>query len=354
MSKQANPRVVGGFVLGAVALATVAVVAFGSFEFRPDKFTCVVYFDGSVSGLNVGSPVLFRGAQIGEVTNLVVRVGQASDIGTTGVDLNIPVYVEIDRNRVQFPGREQRRPGSALPMLIKQGLRAKLVSQSMITGQLAVLLDFFPEVPVKFEHDDPAMLEIPSAPSLQEQINSLFEEIKKIPVKDTVERINHAVDGIDQLIRSDRVTGTIDALHATLDSFKNLANNVDGRIDPLAANLNSTLEAARAALQTARESISSVEGNLNTALQDADHLIKDVGGRIDPLSDTLMQALRQADESLLAAESLIAQNSPTVYRLQEALDELSAALRSIRELSDLLQQHPEAVLQGKSATGEPR
>ncbi len=62
-------------------------------------------------------------------------------------------------------------------------------------------------------------------------------------------------------------------------------------------------------------------------------------------------ALRQAKGALAKAEGVISQDSPTIYGLNEALTELTAALRSIRALADYLERHPEALIQGKNPSG---
>ena len=64
MSKGANKTVIGAFVLGAVALVVIAVVIFGSGKFFKTTQLYEAYFDGSVQGLDVGSPVMFRGVKI--------------------------------------------------------------------------------------------------------------------------------------------------------------------------------------------------------------------------------------------------------------------------------------------------
>jgi len=70
MSVKTHPRLVGAFVLGAVALVLAAIVFLSSgalFEQR-DRF--VVFFPGSVRGLQTGSAVTFRGVKVGEVVEV--------------------------------------------------------------------------------------------------------------------------------------------------------------------------------------------------------------------------------------------------------------------------------------------
>jgi paraquat-inducible protein B len=94
VSKQVNKTVIGAFVVGAIALLVVALVIFGSgafFKLRP-KF--VLYFDTSVKGLNVGSPVNFRGVPIGAVTDVQLQ------FNVKDLKLKIPVFVELYPERI--------------------------------------------------------------------------------------------------------------------------------------------------------------------------------------------------------------------------------------------------------------
>ena len=67
MAKKANPKLIGGFVIGAIALAIIGVITFGGTQFLAPKDRAVLFFSGSsLSGLDVGSPVTFRGIKVGD------------------------------------------------------------------------------------------------------------------------------------------------------------------------------------------------------------------------------------------------------------------------------------------------
>ena len=70
MSKEVNKIVIGGFVIGGIGLAVMAVLLFGSGKFFQKTSMHVLFFEGSVKGLNIGSPVKFRGVDIGMVKNI--------------------------------------------------------------------------------------------------------------------------------------------------------------------------------------------------------------------------------------------------------------------------------------------
>ena len=85
MSKRANPKLIGAFVVGAVALVVVGVLVLGSlqglFE-RPVRV--VMLFDGDVNGLTVGAPIAFRGVNLGHVSDIRIKVGSGGRIAVYG------------------------------------------------------------------------------------------------------------------------------------------------------------------------------------------------------------------------------------------------------------------------------
>ena len=121
MSKRANPAMVGGFVLGGLALAVAGILFFGGGSFFSQTQRFVVYFDGSVNGLQVGSPVKFAGVEIGSVQ----RIAVIGDV-TEGFDAYTETVVEIDRSRFDQRGPMPSDAGQRMDMLADAGLRARL------------------------------------------------------------------------------------------------------------------------------------------------------------------------------------------------------------------------------------
>src|SRR3546814_3851394 len=99
MSGKANPKLIGGFVVGAIAILVVALVVFGGGRLFQDERRVVAYFEGSVAGLQVGAPVTCRGVPLGAVTESLLRFDDRS------MTALIPVYMELDRRS------EERRVG---------------------------------------------------------------------------------------------------------------------------------------------------------------------------------------------------------------------------------------------------
>ena len=143
MSKKASSTLIGGFVVGAAALTVAAVLIFGSGGFLKNKSAYVLYFDGNVAGLNVGAPVAFRGVTIGSVSKIVIN------FDTNDHSLRIPVFVELDTDKIKFVGGTSPNisEDSIVLDLVNRGLRAQLKVQSLVTGLLYVEFGFHPEKP---------------------------------------------------------------------------------------------------------------------------------------------------------------------------------------------------------------
>ena len=125
MSKPANKALIGGFVVGAIALIVAGILIFGSGRFLGKTYKFVMYFDGSVKGLNVGSSVVFRGVKIGTVTDILLRYDPAD------MSIKIPVIIEIEPDRVDVIGGppRERDVERTLGELIERGLKARLQMQ---------------------------------------------------------------------------------------------------------------------------------------------------------------------------------------------------------------------------------
>ncbi|WMW65574.1 MlaD family protein [Nitratidesulfovibrio liaohensis] len=142
MAREANKAMLGAFVVGALALLAAAVLLFGSGRFMKDRPQLVLYFKGSVRGLNIGAPVVFRGVPIGSVTE--IRLLHDPDTP----EFFIPVFIEFEPERIlnMKDGTVAKRQadGKVLDLLVEKGMRARLALQSFVTGQLMIEVDFDP------------------------------------------------------------------------------------------------------------------------------------------------------------------------------------------------------------------
>ena len=339
MSKQASPAVIGGFVVGAVALIVAGVLIFGSGKFFADTVDTVMYFEGDLKGLHNGAAVAFEGVNIGTVVNVGVFVD------TKDYSVRAPVVVEIQRDHFRLIG-ESHLPakGQAIKALVEQkGLRAQLQSESMVTGQRFIQLAFYPNLPPAQVTIDPLtkLPEIPTIPTTMQEVEATLRKalarFSEMPLEQIVTRLNETLQGIDRLVNAPELMESVRALKTTLTEAQQLVRNLDKQITPVTAS--------------ATEALGSVRG----AMGDIGTLARNAEGQLQPLTSSLQQtlgtartALESAQETMKSVNGVMAPNSPVGYELVQTLRELSEAARALRVLADYLERNPNSVLFGRN------
>ncbi len=314
MSKPASKTLIGAFTAGAVVLAVLAVVIFGSGRFFKKTFVNVMYFHGSVKGLSVGSPVTFRGVRIGSVKDIELRY-DAKDLSFI-----ICVYADFDPDRIVYVGH---RPGTQhTEELIQKGLRARLEAQSIVTGQLVINLDFWPGKPATIMGLDKRYPEIPTIAS---EIDEWLNLAEQIPVKELSAKAMSALEKLDKLISSPYVSSSLKSMSESMKETRAIVIKIGSQIDPIVANIK--------------------EGT--GELRDLVRKGQNVPERLDSTLTAAEDAMKQAQKTLASAQEVASEDSSLVRDLGSTLEEVSATARSLRFLSDYLQRHPEAIMQGK-------
>lgn len=190
MSRKANKTVIGLFTVGALVLLIIGVVVFGSGALfkRINKF--VLYFDGSVKGLSIGAPVMFRGVSIGTVKDISLIYD--SKAGT----IMLPVIIEIEEGRIE--GTPSFGEVGADKKMIELGLRGKLEVQNFLTGQLMISFDFYPEEPVELRGIFKKYPELPTLPTSPD----IFALMNELPIKEIAKNLEATAEGINRLVNS--------------------------------------------------------------------------------------------------------------------------------------------------------
>src|SRR5215510_12065410 len=171
MGSKINPTMIGAFVVSAIVLVVAGVLLFGGGKFFQERLPYVLFFDSSVEGLNVGAPVIFRGVQVGQVTEISAIANPQT------FDVRIRVTIVIVRGVVKVgEGQHFDDPRQGVAGLIQKGARATLRMQSFVTGLLYVAIDFFPDTPIKLLGLDPTLPELPTIPSEMVLLKSNFQQ----------------------------------------------------------------------------------------------------------------------------------------------------------------------------------
>jgi phospholipid/cholesterol/gamma-HCH transport system substrate-binding protein len=347
MSKPANPKLIGAFVLGAIALIIAGLIVLGGGKFFQRTTPVVMFFQGSVAGLSVGSPVNFRGVRVGQVTNVFIRYQPNG-----GDPLIIPVFAELSPENVQIAARRDQkkefRPGSGavLRALIDDGLRAQLAIPSLVTGQATVSLDLVPGNPAEFLDTYPDRVEIPTVPSalqeVQMTVQQLYNKLSKLPLEELVEDTRTLIKGANRLVNDPAISQAVVNASQAMADLQQVARTLDSRIGPLISNLETASGTANRTLLSAQELITSTEARSQQTFREIDAMLQ--AGR---------QALTQAERTLKTTNNVIQPGAQFNYELINALNETATAARSLRDLADQLQRSPNSLLFGRpnAATG---
>ncbi len=260
----------------------------------------VLYFTESLRGLSVGAPVTFLGLPGGEVT----AVGLDLDPATFNIRGRVEVVTYPERLLARlslqqaaagkaFERSEQERRAFIEQMVERRGLRAQLRSGSLLTGQLFVAFDYFPnaaKAQIDWNQEVPVLPVVPSTlPDVEAKLTSIVAKLDKLPYEAIGADLTKALAALDQMLKAaDKAVTRLDT-----DVTPGLKTTLDG---------------------------------LHGAITAADGVLKSTN------------------------TTLVGNDAPGQQELREALQEITRAARSLRILTDFLERHPETLLRGK--TGE--
>jgi paraquat-inducible protein B len=348
MSKPANPKLIGAFVLGAVALIIGGVIVLGGGKVFQRRTPIVMFFQGSVSGLSVGSVVNFRGVRVGQVTNVFIRYQPDGSM-----PLIIPVFAELTTDNVQVVGMPShetspgRATGENLRELVDRGLRAQLALPSLVTGAAMVSLDFFPASPAEFLNTYPERVEIPTVPSTLQEVQStlqaVYQKISQLPLDELVEDTRNVVKGANRLVNDPQVVQAVGNASRAMVDLQQATRTLDSRIGPLISSLETTSDAATRTLRSTQDAIARLQAG-------ADEIMK----QTDATMQAAQKALAQADRTLKAGNAVLEPGGTVNYEVVSALREVASAARSLRDLSDQLQRSPNSLLFGRPLAAAPK
>ena len=171
------------------------------------KTRWLLHFKGSVRGLSVGAPVKFKGITIGEVIDLKL------EFDNDAIAFRIPVEIEIEPERIAMTGKQtiDRKRGNEI--LVEKGLRARLKQGNLLTGQLFIDLDMYPDEPPRKIVYGGKYPELPTIPTPLEEITrgitKIVEKLEKLPLeqigkdlRDTLAHLNKAAEQLLNLMQN--------------------------------------------------------------------------------------------------------------------------------------------------------
>ena len=263
------------------------------------------YFEGSVRGLRPGAAVEFRGIRVGRVADvrLVYDVARAH--------LSVPVTLEIQPERFTVIGREVTEPYldmDSMAALVARGLRARVATANILTGESLVELEFVRDAPpaeLGFDDEYPVIPTVPSQfEAIAASLRGVLRKIEALPLEALVNEMTRTIRDLDAVIAGPDAARTLSSLRRAAESFARAADTLERGAEP------ALVEFRRALAQTKQ------------AADEAERTFR-------ALRSTLQPGSRMYDETL------------------QVLRELRAAARAIRLFAEYLERNPQALLRGK-------
>lgn len=278
-----------------------------------ERIPFLVHFTGSVSGLAVGSPVELYGIQIGEVTDIKLQFDRQNDA------VDVPVHMEVQPQRIaMIGGAAPSSPSQVLGTvreLVRRGLRAQLRTANYLTGQSIVALDFFPQstaTQVQMEGND---IVLPSQPTdlenITQTLNDLSQKLRSMPLDQIAQNLNETLLAVNQLANGPDLKNALQSLAATMTATQTLVHNLDTGMTPALRRLPEI----SAQLQSTLERTNQLAGSVNSGYGDNSEFRRD---------------------------------------LQRLISQVSDAARSIGLLANFLDEHPEALIRGRTGSTTER
>jgi paraquat-inducible protein B len=267
----------------------------------------VAHFTTSVSGLTVGSPVMLRGLKIGEVSSVSLVYDRAID------NVVVPVHFTLEPERIAMLNLPTDGDLDArMQELIRRGLRVKLETANILTGQKQLDMDTFARAgPGDYRKQGNAYI-IPvlgsGADDVATAATNLVNRLNSIPFESIGQNLNQTLAGVSALVNDKQLEQSVATLRATLASTQELVGSLNQGVSPMAKRLPTIASGLEDAVNRTNRLIGSLENGY--------------GG----------------DSSF----------NRDVDRL---MSQLSDAARSIRVLADLLSRHPEALIRGRTGIG---
>ena len=252
------------------------------------------YFDGSLRGLVPGSPVEFRGLRVGQVLDVRLERTPGDEFR-----LRAPVLIEFEPERISGASPEEDEM-KTYEELLKQGFRAQLKSGNLLTGQKVVNVDFHENVPPASPvmDDSGRYWIVPSIPASGAELVSdlalVAQNLSEVPFDKIGQDLSIAMDGMGQIFGSEDLRNAVDALSATLQETETLVKNINTDIAP-----------------------------------------------------ALASTLDQTEKTAASVRTLLDADTGTQREITQLVIELTDATRSLRALTEYIEQHPESFIRGK-------
>jgi paraquat-inducible protein B len=272
------------------------------------KVPLVTYFDGSVAGLEAGADVTLHGMKIGTITSVALKYDTRTDT------VIVPVHYTVEPQRIaDAPIGPVDDMAQAIGEFVKRGLRARLDTASLITGQKQVALDFMPDAPPAASGPDGNSFIVPAVPAaggdIMASASAIMAKLQAFPFDKIGNDLDSTLKGASNLVNGQQLRDAIGALQDTLVTAQRAVKQLDAGIEP-------TMK------------------------------------KLPEITNSLQDTLNKANRLVGSLDTGYGGGSDFHRTLERMLDQLTDTARSIRVLTDLLSRHPEALIRGRTDQGQ--
>lgn len=333
---------IGLFVIGATVVGVLGVIALGVGTIFHKKTLVETYIEESVQGLDVGSPVKFRGVSVGRVEQITLT---SAEYRTS----RRYVLVRLDVAENIFPVAVADPANQALQAEIERGFRVRLAPQGL-TGVAYIETDYLaPERHPPLEIDwRPSYTYIPSARSrftqLSEAVERILHNVEEINIPQLTASIEKSLAAMTSLADAANLEGIAQQANALLGEFRQTNRQLKGLVD--APELKSMLSDAAAAAGSARQLLERVDepvAKLVTDLPRVSESIQRVTSRLDAMTANLPETTGELQLTLRQLNRLITTQQ---QQIETTLENLRSVTENIKEFAEESRRYPSQLIFG--------
>lgn len=369
--------IIGAFVAGAIALMAFLLMAMGGRQWGRDSLHYKIYFPTSVKGLNIGSPVMFRGVSVGEVArvNLAPRQMPSKEILDSFNQDILPVEVEVkifpeklgyysESGLVSF-GKDRDSLEAAddflKGLIIQHNLRAHLETLSILTGQIYISLNFVQNI-----DDEPSRLaerlwELGIIPSQLSFLERIAHNVNGRELENNIASFQKLMDQVGEFVDNGDLRRFLDQLSSTSNDTSRLMANLSmgmpqlvetlrtagEKMEDTLTRLDSTLDRIQHELDTTSCNANAFINNLNDAINEAKPRILATIDNLDDTISTTKERMAQARALFQNLQDATSPGSQERILLSEILVQCDQVMAQLQTLMETLNRNPQALIIGR-------
>lgn len=261
--KQASYFRIGLFIVVGLLLLAGGLVIFGAGQFFKKKIYVETYVDATIQGIEVGSPVKFRGVTVGKATKVSFLFNEYPEVDRARVANYVVILMEIDTEI--FPNMfEDRNLQPEIDEAVQKGLRVQIEPQG-ITGMNYLEINYVEKsryAPIQFIWK-PRYYYLPYAPgeltSMLDSINKMMHEVENLNIQGIGTKTMTLLDNVNKTV--------VDAQFPKLSAdAQKVCNDISKAVnDAKVGQLSDETRELLAQVEKSNEQLRKILGNLEPA-----------------------------------------------------------------------------------------